>query len=188
MNGYNKSSNQDFYNIKSVDYTIERFQNELRIVITFPENYRTYKNLLYISLSGSLLFLIFIWPNFIIKGVIFLIILFLIMTPCISGYLYYKNQRHEWVFKQSNHIIIFSKVFKHLKQIKKFEFEKVRYLIYQGDHEYWDTNFYNLSIVLEKNKVIKIYIGDIKHCKELGSIISEFIGIPVNFKSQMKNK
>lgn len=184
MEDIKNPSNQSLFKTISSDCSIEKNQNILKIEITFSKNSNFYKNLIFISISCFSLFLIFLWFNLIIQGVIYLIFLILIMIPCISGHLYYKNQKNEWIFDKSQSTIIFSKIFKHLKRIKTFDFSEVRSLIYQRDYKYWHSHFYNLSLIFNKNRISKIYIGEREKCKVLGSVISDIMAIPVQLKTQ----
>jgi len=55
MKDIKNPEDQEFSIIKSQDYSIEESQDNLRIIIIFPENVRTYKDLLYLNLFFAII-------------------------------------------------------------------------------------------------------------------------------------
>ncbi len=179
-------SEQSLIQTISPDCELIRNQIELKIVISFSENTSTYKNLIFISLTFFLFFIIFVWFNLVIQGVMYLIFLILIMTPCLSGYSYYKNKRNEWFFDKSQATVVLTKRFKHFTRIKTFSFSEISSLLYHRDHKYIDPYHYNVSLRFNQNRIQKIYIGEKEECRILGSVISSHISIPLQFEPQTK--
>ena len=172
--------------IISLDCSVKRIDDKLTIVITFLSNFKTYKNLLLVSILFYGFFFIFLFNGLIFQGLIFLIFLTIIIIPCILGSLYYRNQRHEWIFTKSTQDIEFIKDFAHFEKVKKFSFSDVQSLIHQHNTKYWYPRFYDLIMIFRDNDKIRIYIGEKEECEELGKIISEYINKPLNYRSKVK--
>jgi hypothetical protein len=181
-----KFSKFDDFETISSDCSVKRIDDKLTIIITFSSNFKLYKNLLLICILFYVFFLMFLFNGLIFQGLIFLIFLTFIITPCILGSLYYKNQKHEWFFTKSTQDIEFVKNFAHFEKAKKFNFSNVKSLIYQHNTKYWYPRFYDLTMILRNNDKIRIYIGEKEECEELGKIVSEFINITLNYQTKMR--
>ncbi|MFX0024696.1 MAG: hypothetical protein ACFE9S_20480 [Candidatus Hermodarchaeota archaeon] len=99
---------------------------------------------------------------------------FLCLSTLIYIILYYKFKTETIDFDRSSHTITFQKIFLYLKQIRTFNFSEIEWLIYRRDQRDYGK-LYQLEIVLKDTKDIKIYKGFKEECKELGTIVSNFV-------------
>ena len=99
---------------------------------------------------------------------------FLCLSSLLCIFLYYKFKKETFNIDKSSQTITFQKVFIYLKQIRTFNFSEIEWLIYRRDQRDYG-NFHILEFVLKDTKDIKLFKGFKEECKELGSIISEFV-------------
>ena len=186
MRENNNKSNTELIEIISLNCLLKKLNDKLEIHIDLSHYSKFYRDCILIFGGCSIFFFIFLEFGQIIQGFIYLFIQFLIIIPFVFGYLYYKNQKREWIFDKSSQIVKFLKKFSHFEKVKTFSFSEIKSLIYKSDPKYMYSKYYNLSVFLKKNKRYKIYIGEKFACEELGNKLSKFIEIVLNYKSNMR--
>lgn len=178
-------SNSDHEVDIDIDCSLKKSNLKLLIQVdlsSHASSYRTLFFMFFLFAIFSLFFLIFFGEVNAGLIVFFIWTLFSIF-PLISC-IYFAIQKQTWSFDKPSQLITFIKYFSHVrKKIKTFNFSEIELLRYQLDQRYTHSIFYNLELVFKKNKKkIRVYRGQRSACKNLGTIISNFMDKTLIFR------